>query len=80
MLGEGLKNCKMLVLNMIRILEFQKDKFRLFHLITAEGENKSLKKYYEKCRVYETNFFVEETQNLVPDKAFLLRYLLLHQL
>ena len=77
LLGEDIKNCKMLVLNMIRFLEFQKDKFRLFHLITAEGENKSLKKYYEKCRVYETNFFVEETQK---DKAFLLRYLLLHQL
>ena len=35
---------------------------------------------YRKFRVYETNTCVEETQNLVPDKAFPLGYLLLHQL
>ena len=33
-----------------------------------------------RCTVCETNAFVGEIRNLIPDKAFLWKYLLLHQL
>ena len=39
--------------------------------------------FYRSCRrctVCETNSFVGEIQILIPDKAFLSKYLLLHQL
>ena len=42
--GEGLKNFKIHLLNMLRLSEFRIDKSKLFHSITAEGKNEFLKK------------------------------------
>ena len=39
--------------------------------------------FYISCRrgtVCETNAFIEEIRNQIPDKTFLSKYLLLHQL